>query len=461
MRVLKNTILNSTLLVLTTGGGAYGQPNVTFTSIADSNTAIPGGEGTFLGFFASASGGSDGTVAFWGFGSSEQGGLYTGNGGAVTKVVDLNTPIPGGEGNFELFAGFPSIDGPDVVFTSTGPMGAPPWSVYKMSGNGPIEVVADENTPAPGGAENFMGALMPRTSGGDVAFTGILSGVRWGIYVEANGEISTVADTDTVRPGGSQKFAILGYPDISGANIVFGGAWWTGQDFGEGVYSNVGGDLNIVADIGTDIPGGNGTFGGFVFNDIFGLSISGDDVAFRGWGPGQMGIYTHIAGTLGVVADLNTPVPDGSGDFTGLYWYSISNGDVAFAGEDANGQVGIYINFEGEFFRVIDEEDILDGKAISELGLLSSEALSGNLLSFEAQFQDGSSAVYRAEIETGDPCPADLNNDGIVDLADLGILLADFGCTPPGPCLGDINGDGATDLADLGILLANFGSTCP
>jgi hypothetical protein len=55
------------------------------------------------------------------------------------------------------------------------------------------------------------------------------------------------------------------------------------------------------------------------------------------------------------------------------------------------------------------------------------------------------------------PCRADLNNDGVVDLADLGILLADFGCTAPGPCVADINGDGATDLADLGILLADFG----
>ncbi|MBI5864184.1 MAG: hypothetical protein HZB38_06730 [Planctomycetes bacterium] len=52
--------------------------------------------------------------------------------------------------------------------------------------------------------------------------------------------------------------------------------------------------------------------------------------------------------------------------------------------------------------------------------------------------------------------PGDLDGDGDVDLADLAILLSDFGCTTP-PCAGDINGDGVTDLGDLTILLANFG----
>ena len=58
---------------------------------------------------------------------------------------------------------------------------------------------------------------------------------------------------------------------------------------------------------------------------------------------------------------------------------------------------------------------------------------------------------------TGGGCAGDLDGDGDTDLADLGILLADFGCTAPGPCPGDLDNDGDTDLADLGILLADFG----
>jgi len=52
--------------------------------------------------------------------------------------------------------------------------------------------------------------------------------------------------------------------------------------------------------------------------------------------------------------------------------------------------------------------------------------------------------------------PGDLDGDGDVDHADLGILLADWGCTG-GNCPGDCDNDGDTDHADLGILLANFG----
>jgi hypothetical protein len=47
----------------------------------------------------------------------------------------------------------------------------------------------------------------------------------------------------------------------------------------------------------------------------------------------------------------------------------------------------------------------------------------------------------------------DLNNDGMVDGADLGMLLGGWG----NPGATDLNGDGITDGADLGTLLGNWG----
>jgi len=56
-------------------------------------------------------------------------------------------------------------------------------------------------------------------------------------------------------------------------------------------------------------------------------------------------------------------------------------------------------------------------------------------------------------------CPAaDLNCDGVVDGADLLILLGQWGeCADPDDCPADLNGDGVVDGADLLILLGSWG----
>ena len=53
---------------------------------------------------------------------------------------------------------------------------------------------------------------------------------------------------------------------------------------------------------------------------------------------------------------------------------------------------------------------------------------------------------------------ANLNGDGAIDTADLGILIGQFGTAGPEA---DINGDGVVDTADLGILIGAFGTVCP
>jgi hypothetical protein len=52
--------------------------------------------------------------------------------------------------------------------------------------------------------------------------------------------------------------------------------------------------------------------------------------------------------------------------------------------------------------------------------------------------------------------PLDINQDGAVDTADLGLLISAFGA---GPGDADLNNDDAVDTADLGILISGFGQT--
>ena len=60
-------------------------------------------------------------------------------------------------------------------------------------------------------------------------------------------------------------------------------------------------------------------------------------------------------------------------------------------------------------------------------------------------------------------CPADFNEDGVVNAADLLILLGKFGPCPESSCVWDVNGDGMVDHSDLFQVLNNFGPCdgCP
>ena len=49
----------------------------------------------------------------------------------------------------------------------------------------------------------------------------------------------------------------------------------------------------------------------------------------------------------------------------------------------------------------------------------------------------------------------DINQDGVVDGADIGLLMVDYGTSAP---RSDLNRDNAVDSSDLGLLLSDFGS---
>lgn len=57
-------------------------------------------------------------------------------------------------------------------------------------------------------------------------------------------------------------------------------------------------------------------------------------------------------------------------------------------------------------------------------------------------------------------CPGDANDDGLVNGADLSVLLFQFGATVAPGVGADFNDDGVVNGADLSILLANFGESC-
>ncbi len=67
------------------------------------------------------------------------------------------------------------------------------------------------------------------------------------------------------------------------------------------------------------------------------------------------------------------------------------------------------------------------------------------------------SVVDRGAYEFTGTCTGDVNGDGVIDLADLNKVLANFNQPVP---FGDADGSGTVDMTDLNIVIAAFGSAC-
>ena len=82
----------------------------------------------------------------------------------------------------------------------------------------------------------------------------------------------------------------------------------------------------------------------------------------------QRGLYLSTDGVLSIVADTNTLIPNGTGNFSDFDSVgSLNGGNVAFLGYGSGDQVGIYLYTAGMLDKIIDANNILDGKEIVDL----------------------------------------------------------------------------------------------
>jgi hypothetical protein len=370
---------------------------ITYIKIADTETPIPGGIGTFTNFTYSAI--DAGCVAFSGGGVSGQYGCYFYDGG-LSVVADRNTLIPGSS---ETFAGWfrsPAVDGANVVFNEDS---GTPYGIYARM-NGALWCIADNETFMPGGGGHFNVFNHPTIGDWTVVFQGGNGNNQDGIYTYTGGVLDVLANRNTWVPGGPGDFRDFGNPAMDAGNIAFEVDL---EGVGHGVFKHVDGQLSRVVDTDTEIPGGLGTF------RYVGLpSICGADVVFKGIGEADRGIYSEIDGALGVVADTNTPVPDWYGTFTDFYGCAFDSGVAAFHG-GTPAHHGIYATVGGSLTSIIDRTIPLDGKTISSFDFSDNEGLSGDEIVFIATFNDGSKGVYVAVIPEP-ACAALLMFGGII-----------------------------------------------
>lgn len=395
-----------------------------FIKIADTNTIAPGGATRFDDFDEPSL--SDGMVVFRGAPLGRSG-IFASVGGTLQVVADnATTTLPGGTDRFAFFGPHVSVSGGTVAFRGSG-LTTPP--AYFTATGGTLQLAVSRDTPIPGGTGNFqLLSSTPSLSGNDLVFRAQGAANQEGVYGRLGGTLRVLADTNTPIPGGVGNFTqpnalapAFGFlPALSGQNVAFHGFGSAGQD---GIYASIGGSLRVVADTRTPIPGGTGTFFAFL-----GPVISGEAVAFIGFSAdGQTGIYLSRGGSLQVVADTRTLIPGTTRPFSDFgfdeteSFLSLSDGNLAFIGYEANGGQGIYTTLGGSLMKVIDLNSQLDGK-IPGLFLGFRDGMSGNAIAFRVGFEGGSQGIFVAEGESA-PEPSSLV------LLSIGVLgLLGYGC---------------------------------
>ncbi len=105
----------------------------------------------------------------------------------------------------------------------------------------------------------------------------------------------------------------------------------------------------------------------------------------------------------------------------------------------------------------------IDGPLISgELELPAD----GTWVNLDVSFEDeGTCATFVGSAVFGpgpceNTCPNDVNGNGAVDVADVLLVLSDFGCANDCNAATDIDGDGGITVSDVLALLSSFGQNC-
>lgn len=86
--------------------------------------------------------------------------------------------------------------------------------------------------------------------------------------------------------------------------------------------------------------------------------------------------------------------------------------------------------------------------------------LSLGFIRFDGSYNDGYADSLSLVLTPPAACVGDLNEDGVVNTADLVRLLLRFGQSVPAGSPEDLNGDGVVNTVDLTRLLVRFGAVC-
>jgi len=316
--------------------------------------------------------------------------------GLITRIADTSTPMPGGEGDpFD-------DDDDDIYFSSFGP-------------------------------------ARPHVVGENLLFygtSGIVGGYQDGIYQwnPVTG-FTNLVDTNFEVPGKGVKFYnFRDAPFGSGEELVFS-TWTTPYNHNTSVYRmTLGGAISIVADDATLIPGSQVSFNQFPES----VMMENGEAAFIGQSLGNFGIWNYGIylsnpnGDIEMLFDVTTRVPGGYGTFRSVSGLGTSGSRIVFQSSYKIGESilrSIFALSDGVIRPVVRPGDLIEGREVADV-FIESDSLEGDSLAFMVRFTDAPNdiAIYLAnigEIENSPPLPIYVGGPGANTLAPVDAFSSD------------------------------------
>lgn len=371
-----------------------------FQRLAGTSTPVPAGAGNFSRFSDVVLDGD--SYAFIGYDGSDKQGIYTVSGGQLLRIADTQTPIPGGTGTFTIFGldagngiGLAWRDG-QLAFHAWGADGQ--RGIYAMTDDG-LVAIADTNTTVPGTANKFRVFSAPVVDSGYVVFAGGYT--NEGIWASSGGTLSKAASAENLGSG----YRSFSLPSLDGTVVAFVAA----NEFGSpDIFKLNLADGTFATSLGrgTQVPGQDS----FIW-DVSNLVLRDGVIAFSGLalpndsdtGVAGSGVYTDDGGN-GLRAVAYDTQRDRLSNFAAYGGLSVSGGTIAFRKVFNNIDQGIFADQAGVLSQVVKPNDTPGGHAVQ--GVYSyAGSLDGNRLLFVGFYYPSYSLFLAYEPTSGTVCP--------------------------------------------------------
>lgn len=338
-------------------------------------------------------------ILFRGVGPNGHVGLYLFNHGKFTTIADTQTPIPKGQGKFKNFSHAEIVLTKDndfkITFLGRGEFGQ--QGIYQYQ-NGKLQIIANQATKLPDHQGDFVVFRSVDVSPLGLGLKVKELGEHDILYTYYDGRFAKTVSTATKIPHGKGTFIAYVQPTVTKQGVVFLGY---GKRHQTGLYRrDKQGHLHVIVNTQNKIPNGKGRFIRFGRFAVLPEGI----LAFVGEGKNhQYGLYeTQIIpeeeDPISAIVGGHTLIPpQEKHEFDRVDKLSQDKGNVAFLGYGRKKMMGIFAIYNRELIKVMTNQGFLGFRSVKKIEL-GPNGFSQNQIAFRVTLGGNKTAIYVAVI---------------------------------------------------------------